>query len=66
MEELLHFTRQRHRVAEIAERLAGGIELLLSLFEPVLQFDVVRTAVALINVQLIGAIDRDGLLHVLE
>ena len=66
MQELLHLTRWRHRLAQVAERLAGGIELFPAFLEPVLQLDVVRAAVALINVQLVGAIDRDGLLHVLE
>lgn len=48
------------------QRLAGGIELLLALLEPVLQFDVVAAAVALVNVQLVGAVNRNGLLHVIE
>lgn len=34
--------------------------------EPVLQLDVVGAAVALIGVQLVGTVDGDGFLHVLE
>ena len=40
--------------------------MFLSFFEPVLQLDVVAATVALINVQLVGAINRDGLLHVIK
>jgi hypothetical protein len=65
-EILLHLARRRHRVAQVAECLAGGIELLPTFLEPVLQFDVVAAAAAFIDVQLVGTVDRDRLLHVLE
>ena len=66
MEILLHLARRRHRLAKIAERFAGGIELFLPLHQPILELDVVVPSVALVDVQLVGAIDRDGLLHIPE
>ena len=47
MQVLLHLARQRHRLAQIAQRLAGLVELLLALLQPVLEVDVVVAAVAL-------------------
>ena len=63
---LLHLARQGHGLAQIAQRLAGLVELLLSFLQPVLEVDVVVAAVALVGVQLVGAVDGDGLLHVAE
>jgi hypothetical protein len=40
--------------------------LLLAFLQPVLEVDVVVAAAALVDVQLVGAVDRDGLLHVAE
>ena len=62
---LLHLARLRHRLAQIVQRFAGSIELLLALFQPVLQLHVVLFA-AVIDVQLVRAVDGDGLLHVAE
>ena len=66
MQELLHLARQRHRLAQVAQRLAGLVELLLALLQPVLEVDVVVAAAALVDVQLVGAVHRDRLLHVAE
>ena len=66
MKELLHLARQGDRLAQVAQRLASRVELLLALVQPVLEVDVVVASVALIDVQLVGAVDRDGLLHVAE
>jgi hypothetical protein len=64
VQELLHLARQRHRLAQVAQRLAGLVELLPAFDQPVLQVHIVVAAVALVDVQLVGAVHRDGLLHV--
>ena len=66
VQELLHLARQRHRLAQVAQRLAGLVELLLALVQPVLEVDVVVATVALVGVQLVGAVDGDRLLHLAE
>ena len=66
MEILLDFARRRHRIAKIAERFTGGIELFPSLHPPVLELDVVVPAVALVDVQLVRAVHCNGFLHIPE
>ena len=61
---VLNLPGQRHRLAEIEERLSGSIELLPAFREPVLQLDVVGTPAALIDIELIGTVDRNGFLNV--
>ena len=66
MQELLHLTGLRHRLAEVVQRLAGVVELLSAFFQPVLETHVVIATVARVDVQLVRAIHRDGLLNVTE
>lgn len=66
MQKLLHLTGEGHRLAQVIQCLAGVDELLPALSSQAFHVDVVVTAVACINVQLVGAINRDGLLHVAE
>ena len=66
MQVLLDFARRRHRLAQVAQGLAGGVKLSLALLLPVLDHDVVGAAVALVRVQLVGGVHRHRVLHVLE
>jgi hypothetical protein len=63
---LLHLVWRGHRLAQVAQRLPGLLEPLLSFRQPVLQVDIVLAAIALVGIQLVGVVDRDGLLHFAE
>jgi hypothetical protein len=43
------------------ERFTGAIELFLPFGSPLFDFDIVRSAVALVGIQLVGVIYRDRL-----
>ena len=62
VQELLHLARQRHRLAQVAQRFTGPVELLPAFLKPVLEVDVVVATVSLVGIQFVGTVDRDRLL----
>ena len=54
------------RLAQIAERFAGVVQLLAALFLPVFELDVALGLSVVVGVEFVGGVDGDGVLHVAE
>lgn len=65
VDELLDAPRRKHFVAEVTNRLTGGVQLGPSLFQPILDLDV-RPLAAGLDVELVRGVHGDRVLHLPE
>ncbi|MNC74415.1 hypothetical protein D3C75_1257680 [compost metagenome] len=66
MDKLLNLARRCYGGTQVTQCLSGGVQLFLTLNQPVLQLNVVVATTARFLIQLVRGVHRNDVLHIAE